>query len=87
MRELIKGVWRGIGHSIGLKDIVVNFPLWDTVNVCLCDVEEVGGNIDRKHCFFIDFIESEAGIFTLISCGRCENRVESNRSRLIVVAN
>jgi hypothetical protein len=65
---------------------VVDFPLWDTVNISLSDVEEVSCNIDRKHSFLINLINSKARIFALIGGGRSQNGIESDGSRLIVVS-
>lgn len=84
--ELVKGMWGGVWHTVGLQDVVVDFPLWDTVNISLSDVEEVSCNIDWKHSFLIDLINSKARIFALIGGGRSQNGVESYGSRFIVVS-
>ncbi len=80
VRELVKGVWGGVWHTVGLQDVVVDFPLWDTVHISFSDVEEVSCNIDWKHSFFIDLINSKARIFALIGGGRSQYGIESDGS-------
>ncbi len=77
---------RDIRHAIGLQDVVVYFPLWLTIYISLCDIEEVCSNVYWQHRFFINLINSEARVFALISSCRRKNRVECDRPRLVVVA-
>lgn len=64
---------------------MVNLPLRLPINVCLSDVKEVGCNVYGEHGLFIDLIDGKAGVLSLIGGGGCKDRIESDRSRLVVV--
>ena len=78
MCEGIKTSWGGIRHTIGLQNVVIDFPFRLIFFVCLGYIKEVGSDVNNQHSFLVNLIDSETGILTLICCRRGKNRVESD---------